>query len=259
MSINISNDYPSFKITDNLHQLVNRLGILTDAVDSNFRVIDSSMNDVLAVVHRDSALITADNDLTIRADNLTLQVDSDLTSSCDRWYLNTERGATINSTNAVVLNSGTTPTPFSYDLSNVCLQDRLSIYGGLENNNGDLLIRTGTKEAVRFSDGDAEFPGTITMPTTGSGSPYTEAKTISGAINELHEELIQITDVELERIVVLEGTTADHTTTLNQHTDTLNSHDLRIQDIEGLLISIRLNSIESRLDDIETRLGLLGV
>jgi hypothetical protein len=259
MSITISNDYPTFKITDNLHQLVDRLGILTDALDSNFRVFDSSMNDVLAVVHRDSALITADNDLTIRADNLSVLVDSDMTSSADRWLVTTRKGATINSTNSVILNSGNTSTSFGYDLSNVSLQDGFSIYGGLENNSGDLRIRTGTEEAVTFIDGDASFPGTITMPSSGDGSPYTNSKTVSGAINELHEELVQITDVELERIVVLEGIATDHDSSLDAHAITLNSHNTRLNEIENLNIRIRLNSAERRLDDIETRLGLLGV
>lgn len=259
MSITISNDYPTFKITDNLHQLVDRLGIFTDAVDSNFRVMDSSLNDVLAVVHRDSALIQADNDLTITANNLSIQADSDLTASCDRWLLTTRMGATINASNSVILNSSTTPTPFSYDLPNVSLQDGLSIYGGLKNNSGELIIQTGNEDAVTFSSGDASFPGTITMPSSGDASPYTTAKTVHGAINELHEELVQITDVELERIVDLETLTNQHTSTLSSHTTTLASHDTRIQVFEGLNISNRLTSIESRLTDIERRLGLLGV
>jgi len=251
MSINISNDYPTFKITDNLHQLVDRLGILTDAVDSNFRTVDSSLNDVLAVVHRDSALIQADNDLTITANNLTLQVDSDIISNCDEWNLTAQSQSTITSPRVVMSTDEVGLAPASGG----------NRWTTLTGDASGLNVYTGFPSTLSLSvtPEDITVPGTITMPFAGTGSPYTTAKTVSGAINELHDELVQITDVELERIVDLEALTSQHTTTLSSHTSTLESHNTRITTLEGLNIANRLRLIEGRLDDIETRLGLLGV
>jgi len=97
------------------------------------------------------------------------------------------------------------------------------------------------------------------MPSSGDASPYTTSKTVHGAINELHDELVQITDVELERIVDLETLTGQHSSTLNIHSSTLASHETRLNTLDALNIANRLNTIESKITSIETRLGLLGV
>lgn len=266
MSITISNDYPTFKVTDNLHQLVDRLGILTDAVDSNFRVFDSSMNDVLTIVHRDSDLITSETNLNIVSPgSLNMRADSGsirLISSWHAWVQSQGRmyveGAPVELGSHIgeIRMTNQHPDRTHTTLATIKSVDR---DGVKDVSGGGMQIDFASGPAVKFFADDAEFPGTITMPSSGTGSPYTEAKTVSGAINELHEELVQITEVELERIVDLETLTNQHTSTLSSHTTTLASHDTRIQVFEGLNISNRLTSIESRLDDIERRLGLLGV
>ena len=254
MPIDIQNEYPEFTVTDTLHQLVDRLNDLTTVMSSNSTLFDSSVNDLLFMVSRDSGQYTADSDLTIISDHdLTLQGNKFRAEAGTVQLVST--GVTeVGGTGAILLSS-------DQNAGNVLLRSEGSTFASFRNNNSNLQITTGPSltSAISFTNTDAEFSGTITMPSTGDGSPYTVAKTVSGAINELHEELVQITDVELERIVSLESLTSQHSDTLSSHTISLSNHDTRVSTLEALNIANRLNTLESKVSNIEVRLGLLGV
>lgn len=254
MAIEIQNDLPVFTVTDTLHQLVDKLNDQVTALSSDTKLFDSAVNDLLFMVSRDSGQYTADSDLTIFSEHdLTLQSGKFRAEAGTVQLVST--GLTeVGGTGAIVLSS-------DQNLGNVVLRSAGSTFGSLRNVNNHLEITTGpsSTSALTFSNGDAKFTGSITMPSSGDASPYTTAKTVHGAINELHDELVQITDVELERIVDLETLTGQHSSTLNSHSSTLASHGTRLNTLDALNIANRLNTIEAKIVSIETRLGILGV
>ena len=249
MAIDIQTELPVFTVTDTLHQLVDRLNELTASLNSNNTLFDSSVNDLLFMVSRDSGQYTADSDLTIFSEH-------DLTLAAGR--VRAEAGiiqlvstgiTEVGGTGAILLSS-------DEDAGNVLLRSGGSTFGSLRKNNSNLEITTGTiaGPAVTFSTGDASFPGTLTV--TGL---ETADNTVQGAINEIRDQVSgganslsdRISDNE-SNILSLQNTTSGHTTTLT-------GHDTRISTIEGLNIANRLNTIESKITSIETRLGILGV
>ena len=233
MPIDIQNEYPEFTVTDTLHQLVDRLNDLTTVMSSNSTLLDSSVNDLLFMVSRDSGQYTADSDLTIISDHdLTLQGNKFRAEAGTVQLVST--GVTeVGGTGAILLSS-------DQNAGNVLLRSGGSTFASFRNSNDNLQITTGPSltTVLSLSPTDVEFSGTITMPSTGDGSPYTAAKTVSGAINELHDELVQITDVELERIVDLEAITTQHETKLSTINTTLEQHDTRTSTLEALNLSL---------------------
>ena len=80
MPVNIDNDYPEFRITDTLHQLVDRLNGLTEILDSNIRQLDSATGNILLVVDSTGEGLVADSDLNISASagKIDMTADSDI-------------------------------------------------------------------------------------------------------------------------------------------------------------------------------------
>ena len=81
MQVNIDNDYPEFRITDTLHQLVDRLNGLTEILDSNIRQLDSATGNILLVVDSTGGGLNADSDLNISASagKIDMTADSNIT------------------------------------------------------------------------------------------------------------------------------------------------------------------------------------
>ena len=77
MAINIDNDYPEFRITDTLHQLVDRLNLLTEVVDSNMRQLDSATGSFSSVVDSSGNGLIADSGLFISADFGQIDMSAD--------------------------------------------------------------------------------------------------------------------------------------------------------------------------------------
>lgn len=247
MAIEFNKEYVSFRVTDTLHQLVDRLNTFEDNHVYNRKLVDSNLNDLLFMVHRDSGVITADSDLTVSVDNLTLDLDGAFVSNASTFTSNSTGAHFINSTGTISLTS-------DQDIANVLLRSNGSTYGGLRNKSGHLEILSNLSPAVTFSVGDANFPGTITLP---GNDLNTDAKDVAGAINEVHDELdseLSLLDTRVSDntsdILSLEGRITSTETNTTSNTN-------RISNLEALNIADRLNSIEAQITTINNRLNIL--
>lgn len=256
MAIEIDNDYALYQVTDTLHQLVDRLNLNQQKIDTNTRLLDSSVNDLSGVY--DSVSITPVADFTIAADTLTVAVDSDFVVSADRWVsLNAEDNVFVRSVNkSVILGTGG-PVPA------LILRDENTgtAFGALKkgSTSDEIELLAGLSTAATFTTSDITVPGTITMPSSGTGSPATTAKTVAAAITEVHDEVDELRDELTPRINTLEGkvSTVEGQIISLQNADA--SLDGRISSIEALNISSRLNSIEANIQNILLRLDILEI
>lgn len=243
----IDNDYQLFSVTDTLHQLVDKLTLTFNTVDSNTRQIDSSLGDLERVFHADSGLILADSDLVVYATNVTFNDSLDFTVNADNIFLTPSTELLIHAPSVKV------ESP-----NGISLVDNTVEYGALVNNSGDLRILSADSIGLDFGPNGAIFPREIQLPLAGIGSPSTDAKTVDGALTELHsaidynDDSIQFRVDELTaRVVNLEST--------------YNAYGLRIAALESDMSYFNSLNVEntqvqhgSRLDDIEARLGLIG-
>ena len=249
MAIDIQNDLPEFTVTDTLHQLVDRLNDLTTVLNSNNTLLDSSVNDLLFMVSRDSGQYVADSDLTITSGNdLTLQ-GGRVRAEAGIVQLVSTGLTEIGGTGAILLSS-------DQDNGNVLLRSGGSTFGTLRKNNDNLELTTGVSQftAVTFSEEDASFPGTLTV--TGL---ETTANTVQGAVNEIRNQVSAGANSLSDRVGANETDILSIQTTTDDHTATLGAHNTRVSTLEALNIANRLNTIEAKITSIETRLGILGV
>jgi hypothetical protein len=251
MAIEFNKDDISFRVTDTLHQLVDRLNTFEERMVENRKLVDSNLNDLVFMVSRDSGQYTADSDLAIVSDHdIMIQCPDNFRVESGTVQMVSDGLTELGGTGAMLLSS-------DEDNGNVVLRSNGSTYGVFRKNSNHLEILSGLGQAVIFRTGDAKFPGTITMPSAGDGSPYTNDKTVHGAINELHEELEVITTEELLRITTLEGQVVD----INNNIDTLDTRSTsnvnRISNLEAIHIATRLNTIESQIVQINNRLNIL--
>lgn len=235
----------SFRVTDTLHQLVDRLNVFEDRMVYNRKLIDSNLNDLLFMVHRDSGFITADSDLSIVTENLSLETTDAFTT--------TSASFTSTTTGPTLFNSGGTISLASdQDLANVLLRSNGQTFGALRNKSGHLEIMSSLGPAVTFSAGDAKFVGTVTVPGL-----ETTAQEVTGAINEIHSEF----DSELSIVKQDISDNADDIVGLQNRVTTtetnIASNTNRISNLEALNIQTRLNTIEAQISQINNRLNIL--
>lgn len=254
MAIEFDNDYPVFRVTHTLHQLVDKLNEHTDVVAANTRLIDSALNGSLEVFDPDGS-ITADGTLTIAAENLHMSADSGLGLaylSSNRFIQNVENNYLLDVGSSITLSS-------DQDLANVILRSDGTTYGVLRNNGGQLEILSGALVAQTMSADGTTFTGEIVMPTTGDASPETDAKTVHGAINELHDEINDIVDTEVPRITALETDLSNLQTSVSNLQTSLNDVSDRVTTLEALNIANRLTNIEAQIVTINNRLNILDI
>ena len=254
MAIEIDNDYPVFRVTHTLHQLVDKLNEYSDVVDANTRLIDSALNETIGVFDHTGS-INADSNLTITADNLHLSVDSGFGLaylSSNRFVQNVENNYLLDVGNSITLSSG-------QDTANVILRSEGTTYGVLRNTGGQLEILSGALVAQTMSSDGTTFSGEIVMPTTGDASPETDNKTVHGAINELHDEINDIVDTEIPRIGTLETDVSNLQTSVSNLQTSLSSVGDRVTTLEALNIANRLTTIESQIVQINDRLNILDI
>ena len=67
-------------------------------------------------------------------------------------------------------------------------------FAAFEENGSNLIIKTGTTTSMAFSPTNVLFAGNITMPSTGTGSPHTSAKTVAGALAEVNARIPNVYD-----------------------------------------------------------------
>jgi hypothetical protein len=244
---NIDNDYQIFSVTDTLHQLVDKLTLTVNTLDDNIRQFDSSVSDLERVFHADSGLILADSDLVVYATNVTFNDSLDFTVNADNIFLTPVSEVLLHAP-AVKLESP----------NGISLVEEEVEYGTLANNNGDLKILSASDTVILFDSTGTTFPKQLFLPLEGVGSPITEAKTVDGAITELHEEIEFNNDSVHSRVDAL-------TSRVETLESTFSEYGVRIAALESDMSYFHSLNVEntqvqhgSRLDDIETRLGLIG-
>ena len=255
MAIKINNDYPEFRITDTLHQLVDRLNGLTGILDSNIRQLDSANGIVLGVVDSSGSGLVADSNLSISAIAGRIEMSAD--SSID---IHAGTDLTLRADNTVTLDAGD-KLFFNTDSGEILLRSQGTQFGALKKvaTSNDLGIYSGTDLAVSFDSSNAIFAGVITLPPSGAGSPFTNSKTLHGSINELIQEHDSDQAVTDSRLGVLEPEVTSlrtDLTSLESRTDQLDSFATS----QNLLnISNRLATIEGQIVLINDRLDILEI
>jgi hypothetical protein len=78
------------------------------------------------------------------------------------------------------------------DGGDVFLKDAGTQFAALTNTSGNLILKSGTTTAMTFSGGSVTVAGSITLPSTGTGSITSSeisATTVHGAIDEVNERI----------------------------------------------------------------------
>jgi hypothetical protein len=253
MTIEIDNEYKSYRITDTLHQLVDRLNINGQVIDDNTRLIDSALNGLLDIIHVDSGLIDVKpNDLIINANNATFNLDSDLFVYANNSVQRLQTDLSLEAGRTISLQS-------DLDLLNIALKSSGTIYGGLRNNGGSIEIMSGPQKAITFTGQNQTVYGKITMPSDGSDAPDTSDKSVAGAINEVLNTVENNFSTVSGRLDLIDQNQTSQDNTLASHTTKIGDHENRIASLELLSISSRLTNIEAQIVAINNRLDLLGI
>ena len=76
--------------------------------------------------------------------------------------------------------------------ADIFLKDNGVQFGSFRNTSGDLILKSGSTTAMTFSGGSVTVAGSITLPSTGTGSITSSeisATTVHGAIDEVNERI----------------------------------------------------------------------
>ena len=249
MAIEIDNDYALYQITDTLHELVDRLNLNQGKIDLNTREVDSALSALMSEYQ--PSRIQADSDFSINTSELIINADSDIQ---------------IYSASDVLIRA---PLEFAVDAGSIKLDasggisflDNGTEYASLDHDSGNLhlQISVSSQDALTLSGTEAIFPGTILMPSSGTGSPSTVSKTVSGSITEVHDELDALSADLSPRINTLEGAIPPIQSDVQALQSRVSSTEGRISNLEALNISSRLNSLEANLQNILLRLDILEI
>lgn len=254
MAINqIDNYYQEYTVTDTLHQLVDKLNLMVNTIDSNTRQFDSSVSALESVIDAKNGIFDMDSGLVVNANGVTFNDSADFTVNAQNGRLNFEGSLQVDAATTIVLDGHS-------DLANVTLKSNGSTYGALRNNGGNLELISGLTPVVSFtgSTKDTEVKGTITMPSSGDGSPVTTSKTVDGAIGELKTEITAVDDSAQSAISALESRVTTLESTVNDYGSRIVALETDVAYLQSLNIESKLNDHTTRLEDIETRLGLIG-
>lgn len=254
MAINqIDNDYPDYTVSDTLHQLVDKLNVMVNTIDDNTRQFDSSVSALESVIDVETGIFTMANDLVVNATNVTFNDSDDFAVNAETGHLNFGGSLFVDASTAIILDGHN-------NLANVILRSNGSTYGALRNNNNNLELVSGVTPMLTFvgSSKDAEFSGTITMPSSGVGSPSTTAKTVDGALTELHSQIDSVNDDAQSAITALQLRVTTLENTVSSYGSRISSLEADVAYLQSLNIESKLNNHTTRLEDIETRLGLIG-
>ena len=257
MTINIDNDYPEFRVTDTLHQLVDRLNDLTDILDSNLRQLDSAAGNVLQVVDSNGTGLVIDSDLVFSA--LAGRVDMEADSA---YTITAGTNFTANAGDTVSLSAGD-KIFLNADSGEILLRAQGSQFGALKKTNGtnELEISTGLDTVLAF-DGTLKstFSGEIEMPASGTGAPtLVTARTVNAAIDEIVSEHDSDHTVLEGRVDTLEPLVTGLRTDVDNNRGLINGLDSDLTSQQALNISSRLDTIEAQIVLINDRLDILEI
>ena len=257
MAININNDYVEFRVTDTLHQLVDRLNTLTGLLDSNIRLFDSAVNNILLVVDSTGSGLIVDSDMTLVAEagKMSITADSDITLDAGRNVLITaDDTITIDAGDRIFLDA---------DSGEILLRRFGTQFGALKKaaDGNELDIYTGLDLALSFDSVlDASFYGHINLPASGYGAPtLVTARTVAEAFDEIVSEH-DSDHVALEtRVAALEPLVTGLRTDVDTNASNLNILDSDLNTQQALNIAARLATIESQIIQINNRLDILEI
>ena len=257
MAIEIKNDYPEFRITDTLHQLVDRLNLLTGLVDSNTRLFDSAMNTILSVVDSTGDLIGADSDLAIetKAGSLSVLSDSDMS-------LTSGTNITMRAAEAITIDAGTSLF-LDADSGEILLRSAGTQFGALKKVTGsnELEIHTGLDTVLTF-DGTLKstFAGEIEMPASGLGAPtLVTARTVNEALDEIVTEHDSDHNALEARLTTIEPEVADLRNDISNQAVLVANNDSDIAVLNAINVENRLANIEEQIVLINNRLDILEI
>ena len=247
MTIKFDSDYPEFRITDTLHQLVDRLNLLTAMVDSNLTTLAGATSNVLDVVDSEGGGISTDSDLVIstRAGKIDMLADSNISVQAgDNFLITADKTVTIDAGDRMFLDA---------DDGEIFLRTNGTEFGALKkSSDGNYLeFFSNTNPVITFDSTQSSFfVASLVMPSTGTYAPVTTAKTVHGAINE-----------------VKSNSDSDHASNESRITDTETNIDVlmanvasnvtSIGDINDELAATRTVNISSRLDTIESQIAVI--
>ena len=256
MAIEIDNDYPEFRITDTLHQLVDRLNQLTNVIDSNMRLLDSSVNNMLLVVDSEGNGLVDDSALVINSTLSTMQIFADSAITFDAGT-----NLTLGADQDISLDAGGSLL-FNTDSGEIILRAQGTQFGALKKatDGNELEVWTGNDLVIGFdSTLNATFAGAITLPGSGASTPNTTAKTVHGALNEIISEHDSDHDDHETRISALEPVVTLHTTQISNLDSRLDVAESDLSDFDALNIEARLLTIEDQIVQINNRLDILEI
>ena len=257
MAINIDNDYPEFRITDTLHQLVDRLNLLTGVIDSNMRQLDSATGSFATVVDSNGSGLVVDSGLFISA--LFGQIDMTADS-----YIDITAGTNLNLTagDTVTIDAGD-KIFLDADSGEILLRSQGTQFGALKKVDGanELSISTGLDTVISFdAQLKSSFSGEIEMPATGTGAPtLITARTVNGAFDEvvnIHDSDHAVQEI---RIDTLETLGLGLRTDLDNNSALISNLDSDLNTQQALDIETRLATIESQIVQINNRLDVLEI
>ena len=257
MTINIDNDYPEFRVTDTLHQLVDRLNDLTGILDSNLRQLDSANGNVLRVVDSGGNGLVIDSNLVFSALAGRVEMEAD-----SAYTITAGTNFTANAGDTVSLNAGD-KIFFNTDDGEILLRSQGSQFGALKKVNGanELEIHTGQDAVVSFDASlKSTFSGEIEMPNSGTGAPtLVTARTVNAAIDEIVSEHDSDHDALEARVSTVEPLVTGLRTDLDNNRGLINGLDSDLSTQQALNISNRLDTIESQIIQINNRLDILEI
>ena len=257
MAINIDNDYPEFRITDTLHQLVDRLNLLTGVIDSNMRQLDSATGSFATVVDSNGNGLVVDSGLFISA--LFGQIDMTADS-----YIDITAGTNLNLTagDTVTIDAGD-KIFLDADSGEILLRSQGTQFGALKKVDGvnELSISTGLDTVISFdAQLKSSFSGEIEMPATGTGAPtLITARTVNDAFDEVVNTHDSDHAVQETRIDALEILGTGLRTDVHNNSTLISNLDSDLSTQQALGIESRLATIEAQIITINKRLDVLEI
>lgn len=198
-------DQPIYQTTDTFQQLVDKLNLGRTQLDSDLAYLDSAFGPLpgssafalTGITTTAKSLIDAINEHDIEIgviSTLDTTDKSNLVAAINE--IEAVFDASANNINATNTFSIITPNDIVLDATgnDIVLRDNGVNFGQLSSLSGQLRIRSGASSAtaLKFANANSQFYGSITLPTTGTGSISSSeisANTVHGAIDEVNARI----------------------------------------------------------------------
>jgi len=142
---------------------------------------------------------------TQSAGSLTFDIPGDITLDADGADIffkdagTTRIQHTMGATNTVAVTGNYTldvsgDIALDADGGDVFLKDAGTQFAAFTNTSGNLILKSGTTTAMTFSGANVTVAGSITMPSSGTGSPITTTKTVDGALSDINSRIPNVYD-----------------------------------------------------------------